>query len=208
MLTEKYNEIILTKDLLDGTKRIYGAYEENKSSATYEEFIQLLDYNLIGKTSHIKELMGKIKEFKILNLHRKTSSSNSITLRLSLNENIAIEPKSFSSLNKIEEFSLKREYKTSNATPNEAYEYEPVITGSDFSSFGEKFSKINLGLITTTTNQFNSYSYDNYNVSNHIPTKNNLENTTKYGFDNYYRENSEKNSNDGLFNKGFSLNTY
>jgi hypothetical protein len=158
------------------------------------EFIQLLEYNLIGKTSHIKEQMDKIKEFKILN-SRKNISSNSITLRSSLNENIEMEPKSFDSSDKFEEFILRNENCINNDESEKQFEYEPLITASDFDSFKNNFSKINLG--SNTINNKNTFNYENQYMNNYCKFQNNFENTTKYALDSFYRENSQKNSNDG-----------
>jgi len=158
------------------------------------EFIQLLEYNLIGKTSHIKEQMDKIKEFKIIN-SRKNISSNSITMRLSLNENIEIEPKTFNSSYKFEEFNLRNENCINNYESEKQYEYKPLITASDFDSFKNNFCKINLG--SNTTNNKNTFNYENRYMNNYCQFQNNFENTTKYALDSFYRENSQKNSNDG-----------
>lgn len=140
-----------------------------------------------------------------------------------LSDKILIEPKSFNSsnLNKFEELNFvekennfnyytKPETKTLTTTA----EYQPIVTSSDFNSFRENFSKVNLDLITTMTNPKNSFSSENYinnnnnNHVNHLFQNNKTEeNTNKLGCDSYYRENSQKKSND-LLNKRFSLNLY
>lgn len=148
--------------------------------------------------------MDKIKEFKILNC-RKNSSSNSITLQLSINDNIEIEPKSFNSLNKFEELNLNKE-NMNNKQKDKLYEYEPVITASEFIPFRDNLCKINFGSNNTSKTIFN-YDRQNQN-NNYFHFQNNNEITTKYALDNYYRENSEKNYNDGLLNKDHSLNSY
>ena len=153
--------------------------------------------------------MENIKEFKILNLRKNKTSTNSITLRLSPNEKIEIEPRSFNPLNKFEETNLKKENNVNYSKPETAAQYEPVITSSDFNSFRDDFSKVNLGLITNTTNPINSISTDRNNYTNiNNQYKNISENTTKNGFDYYYIENSQKKKNYALHDKGYSMNSY
>ncbi len=170
--------------------------------------------------------MDKIKVLKILD------SKNSITpllrMPILLKEKIETKPHSFDSFNKIQNctFRDKNNFININCIDNTssgsgsisnsnyncvkpetaAEEHAPVITSVNFIPFRDNCcsSIANIEFISTTSTT-NSYSYDYDNKNNDYQFRNLHKNATKsmYDFDNHYKENSQKNSNDDLLNKGY-----
>lgn len=206
MFSEKYNDLLLSNNYKND--RLKGIYEDNKSSVSYEDFIQLLEYNLIGKTAHIKESIEKIKEFKILNKPLKKDSSNTIRLRLNLNPKVEIETKSFKSLDNFEGLNSWKVNKLTNI--DQISEYETTITSSDFDHYKVNLSKHNI----TDSNQAGINNHKNKSIknknncnaiNNNSKYPNDNEKRSKYGHDKYVRENSDKIYNDYLI-KQFKTN--
>jgi len=202
MISDKYFDLLISNNYINDKHK--GVYEDNKTSISYEDFIQLLEYNLIKKSAHIKEYIEKIKDFKILNNMPQKYSSNKIRLRLNLNPNVEIEPKSFKSLDEIEELNSWKDKKLTKV--NQISEYETTITCSDFDYLKENLSNLNVADSNQkyiNNQKINCIKYKNNNNISKDNTQNfnNNEKKSKFGYDVYYRENSEKVYNDNLVKK-------